>query len=148
MIIFNIDSLTNPLYIELTESWFYSDFFGLISWTILMFLNPLLLLSQDDPVVLVIVLVAVSLEKIFEHVLHGSVLRSFIESQVSALTQILDELNRVALAEDLDRGGQLLFFDPFILVSLIVGLESLPRKHSSQEVHCDITNTLHIVSTC
>ena len=40
--------------------------------------------------------------------------------------EILGELDGVALAEDLDGGGQFLLLDAFILVTLVVGLETLP----------------------
>ena len=122
-----------------------SDFLD-VFFDFLLFLKSVLLLAQDDPVVLVVILVAVALEKIFEHVPHSCVLRSFVESQVSALAEILHELNRVALAQNLNGSCQLLFFDPFVLVPLVVGLESLPRKHTSQEVHGNVTDTFHIIS--
>ena len=135
------------LYIELTESLErISDLLGLISGSVLVLFNALLLLPQDDPVVLVVILVAVSLEEIFEHVLHGRVLRSLIEPEVPALAEILHELDWVSLAEHFDGSGELLLLDPLILVPLVVGLESLPGEHSSQEVHGDVADALHVVS--
>ena len=111
-----------------------------------LFLHAFLLLGQDHPVVLVVVLVPVSLEQLLEHRPHRRVVRALIETQVSGLTQILRELDWVSLAEDFDRSSQLLLLDAFVLVLLVVGLESLPGQHSAQEVHGHITDALHIVS--
>ena len=123
-----------------------SHLLWLISRTILMLFNTILLLSKDDPVVLIVILVAVSLEEVLEHVSHGSVLRSLIKSEVSALTEILHKLNWVSLAENFNGSGEFLLLNSLILVSLVVCLESLPRKHSSQEVHSDIANAFHVIS--
>ena len=62
------------------------------------------------------------------------------------MAEILHKLNRVALAEHLNRGGQFLLLDPFILVPFVVGLEALPGEHSSEEVHGDVADALHVVS--
>ena len=62
------------------------------------------------------------------------------------MTEILHKLNWVALAEHLNRGGQFLLLDPFILVPFVVGLEALPGEHSSEEVHGDVADALHVVS--
>ena len=110
-----------------------------------MLLNAVLLLAKDDPVVLVVVLVAVALEKVLEHVAHAGVLRSLIKPEVPALTEVLDKLNGVTLAEDLDRGGQLLLLDALVLVALVVGLESLPGEHPPQEIHRHVPDALHVV---
>jgi len=123
-----------------------SDFLYVISDFFFPLFHFFFLFGQNDPVVLIVILVAVSLEEILEHVSHGTVLRSLIESQVSALAQILGELDWIAFAEHFDRGGQFLFLDAFILVTLVVSLESLPRKHASQEIHDQIADALHVVS--
>jgi len=95
---------------------------------------------------LIVVLVAIPLKQILEHISHGGVLRSLIKSQVACLTEIFGELHRVALAQNLNGGGQLLLFDSFIFVPLVVSLEPLPRKHASEEVHDNITNAFHVIS--
>ena len=110
-----------------------------------MLLNAVLLLAKDDPVVLVVVLVAVALEEVLEHVPHARVLGPLVEPEVPALTQVLDELDGVALAEHLDGGGQLLLLDALVLVALVVGLESLPGEHPPQEVHRHVPDALHVV---
>ena len=58
----------NEYYIEFSiiSSHFLDVIFGL-----LMLLNLVLLLAQNDPVILIVILVAVALEKIFEHGPHG-----------------------------------------------------------------------------
>ncbi len=110
-----------------SESNFFHVFFSLL----LALFHFLLLLCQDHPIVLIVILVTVSLEQVFEHVLHGTVLRPFIKSQVPALAQILGEFDRVSLAKSLNGSCKLLLFNSLILVPFVVGLESLPRKHSS-----------------
>jgi hypothetical protein len=122
-----------------------SDVFYVFSGFFFTLLHFLLLFSKDDPVVLVVILVAVSGEKVLEHVLHGAVLGSLVEPQVPALAEVLGELDRVSLAEDLNGGGELLLFDSFVFVALVVGLESLPREHSPEEVHHDVADALHVV---
>ena len=62
----------------------------------------LLLLVQNHPIVLIVVLVSVSLEEFPEHVSNSCVLRPLVEPQVSALAEILGELSWVALAQDLN----------------------------------------------
>jgi hypothetical protein len=111
-----------------------------------LFLQFVLLFTQNDPVVLVVILVAVALEQVLKHVPHDCVLGSLVEAEVSALAQVLHELNGITLAQHFDRGCQLLLLDPFVFVPLVVGLESLPREHSSQEVHGDVADALHVVS--
>ena len=56
------------------------------------------LLPQDHPVILVVIFVSVFLEELLEHGLHGTVLRFFIESKVSALAEIFGKLSRVTFA--------------------------------------------------
>lgn len=122
-----------------------SDVFYVLSGFLLALLHFLLLFGENDPVILVVILVAVSGEKVLEHVLHGAVLGTLVESQVSALAEVLGELDGVSLAEDLDRSGQLLLLDSFVLVPLVVGLESLPREHASEEVHHHVADALHVI---
>ena len=123
-----------------------SDVLYVFSGFLLALLHFLLLLGENDPIVLVVIFVAVAGEKVLEHVSHGRVLRTLVETQVAALAQVLHELNGVALAEHLDGGGQLLLLDSLVLVPLVVGLEALPRKHPSQEVHRNVSNALHVVA--
>lgn len=122
-----------------------SDVLYVFSGFLLALLHLLLLLGEDHPVVLVVVLVPVAREQVLEHVLHGAVLGTLVEPQVPALAEVLGELNGVSLAEDLDGGGELLLFDSFVLVALVVGLESLPGEHSSEEVHDHVADALHVV---
>ena len=122
-----------------------SDVLYVFSGFLLALLHFLLLLGENDPIVLVVILVAVAGEKVLEHVLHGAVLRALVEPQIPALAEVLGELDGVPLAEDLDGGGELLLFDPFVLVALVVGLESLPGQHSPQEVHHHVADALHVV---
>ena len=124
-----------------------SHFLGLIARSVLVFFDAVLLLAQNDPVVLVVVLVAVALEEVLEHVPHSGVLGSLVEAEVPALAEVLDELDGVALAEHLDGGGQLLLLDALVLVPLVVGLETLPGQHPPKEVHSDVADALHVVTT-
>lgn len=123
-----------------------SDFLDVLPGLLLPLLHFLLLLGQDDPIVLVVVLVAIPLEQVLKHALHRAVLRPFVEAEVPALAEVLGELNWVALAEHLDGGGQLLLLDALVLVALVVGLETLPGEHSPEEVHDHVANALHVVS--
>ena len=123
-----------------------SNFFDILLGLLFPLLSLLPHLVEPYPVILVVELVAVPLEQIFEHLLHGGVVGSLVESQISALAEVLGELNGVALAEDLNRSRQLLLLDPLILVPLVVGLKSLPRQRTSQKVHHHVSDALHVVS--
>ena len=123
-----------------------SDIFYVFSGFLLTLLHFLLLLGKDDPVVLVVILVSVSGEEVLEHVLHRAILRALVEPQVSALAEVLGELHGVSLAEDFNGGRELLLLDSFVLVALVVGLESLPGEHTSEEVHDHVADALHVVS--
>ena len=67
--------------------------------------------------------------------------------QVASVGQVLGELIGVVLAQNFDRGGQLLLFDLLVLLLLVRGLQTLPGEHASQEVHGDVANRLQIVSS-
>jgi hypothetical protein len=123
-----------------------SYFLNVLLHLLMLLLHALLLLAQDDPVVLVVVLVAVALEEVLEHVAHDGIRGSLVEPQVAALAEVLHELHGVALAEHLDGRGQLLLLDALVLVALVVGLEPLPRQHPPQEVHRHIADALHVVA--
>lgn len=130
------------------KSWSVS-FIGVLFFVLLLLLVKFfLLLGKNDPIVLVIVLVSALVEQFLEHVSHLRVVRALVESQVPASAQILGELSWVALAQNFDRCGQFLFFDALVLVPLVVGLKPLPWQHSSQEIHANVTNALHVISAC
>jgi hypothetical protein len=124
-------------------------FFRIILWSLIFFhitqISVFFLFGENDPIVLVVIIVAVAGEKILEHVFHGAVLRALVEPQIPALAEVLGELDGVPLAEDLDGGGELLLFDHLVLFALVAGLESLPGQHPPQEVHNHVADALHVV---
>lgn len=113
---------------------------------LLLLVQLLLLLGQNHPVVLVVVLVPALSEQLLEHASHLGVVWTLVEPQVPASAQILGELNGVSFAQDFNRGGQFLLFDSFVLVPLVVGLQTLPGQHASQKVHANVPNALHVIS--
>lgn len=125
---------------------FSDGILGLIPLLFLLLLNLFLLLAQNDPVVLVVVLIATLLEQILEHVSQEVVVWLFLKLQVPDVHQVLHKLIWIALAQGLDGCRQLLFFYPLVLVFLVVSLETLPWQHASKEVQGNIADRLQIVS--
>ena len=110
----------------------------------LVFLH-LVLLLQNDPIILIVMVIPIILEKFLEHGLVGAVGGLLIKLQTAALGEIVRELAGIAFAENLYGSGQFLLLDAVVLVPLVVCLESLPRQHTSQEVHGDVANSFHVV---
>ena len=125
----------------------HSFFLILLLHFFLFLLNFILLLSHNHPIVLIIKLVTTLIEKLLELTSHLRVVRTFVESQISACTQVLGELSWVSFAQNFNGCCKLFLLYPLVLVSLVVGLEPLPWQHSSQEIHAYITNAFHIIST-
>ena len=75
------------------------------------------------------------------------IIRSLLESQSSAIVQIHGKLSGKVLAEGLDRCRHFLFTDLVVLLFLVASLESLPGKGATQEVHEDIAEGLHVITT-
>lgn len=109
-------------------------------------LNFFFFVCEDNPIILVVIFVSTSAEQVLEHGSHRGVVGSLIEPQIPGLAEILGELNGVILAKNFDGGGKLLLLDPLILVLLVIGLKPLPWKHSPEEVHCNVSDTFHIIS--
>ena len=126
----------------LRKSYIWILFFVLFFFFVKLFL----FLCKNYPIVLIIILVSALSEKIFEHGSHLRVIGSFIKSEVSACAEIFGEFNRVTFAENFNWCGQFFLFNTFILVTFVIGFESLPWKHSSQEIHAYIADAFHIIS--
>jgi hypothetical protein len=123
-----------------------SDLSCFFSLLFLFLLDFLFLFIHDHPIVLVVVLVPVALEQLFKHAPHRCVVRSFVKSNISCLTQILGELHWISLAQHFDRSCEFLLFNSFILVPFIISFHPLPWQHSSQEIHVHVSNAFHVIS--
>ena len=75
-----------------------SYFLNVVLYALFTLLSLLLFFIENYPIVLIVEFVTISLKQILEHVSHRSVVRALVKSQISTLTQIFCELNRVALA--------------------------------------------------
>ena len=79
-----------------------SDFIQIFLDFFLTLFHFLLLLLQNHPVILIVILITISQEEILEHISHCSILRTLIESQISALAEVFGEFNRISFAKDFD----------------------------------------------
>ena len=104
---------------------------------------PLLL---EDPVVLVIVVVASLVHEVLENLAHVVVVWALLELQVATVLQVGVELFRESTSQCLDGRLHLFVLNPVILVVLVLSLEALPRQTAFQKVDQDETNAFQVVS--
>lgn len=93
-----------------------------------------------------VVCVTLASEQIAEHTPEVSNIGLGLELQRSAVGQVLGKLGRTSLAESGDGDGLLLFHNQLVLFGGRLGLESLPRKTSLEEVDQNVADGLEIVS--
>ena len=105
------------------------------------------LLFKHRPIKDVVVLVAERTEQDAEELTQVHVVRGLVEAQATAVVQIHGELRRESLAQHLDGCRHLLLADLLVLLFLGDGLESLPRKAAAVEVHQNVAERLHVVSS-
>ena len=102
---------------------------------------------EKSPIIFVVILVAEVLEKGTEQVLDVLVVWLVLEVEGSAVLHVGDELRWETLAEFFKVGHDLLLLDLLVLFLDSSGSKSLPREFSSQEVHEDVSETFHVVSS-
>ena len=88
----------------------------------------------QDPVILIVVIVATLIHQIFEYFSHVVVIRSFLEFQISAILQISVKFLWKSPRQRLNRCRHFLVLDSVILIVLILSLKALPRQISLQKV--------------
>jgi len=99
------------------------------------------------PIENVIVLEPFSNEQIPEQLPQVRVVGFVVESQRTAVIEVDGEFVGESSTEVFGRSRHLLLHDSVVLLLLGSGLESLPRERSSKEVHQDVTERFHIVTT-
>mmetsp|Transcript_1763 Transcript_1763/g.5240 ORF Transcript_1763/g.5240 Transcript_1763/m.5240 type:complete len:352 (+) Transcript_1763:405-1460(+) len=103
-------------------------------------------LLAQHPVELAVVGVVVGDEEVLEQALEVVVVRLVVEAQRAAVLKVDAELVRVALAEGLEGGRDLLLHDALVLLLLGVGAQALPGQRAAQEVHEHEAERLQIVA--
>jgi len=105
------------------------------------------LLFQHCPVESVVVLVVQGSEEDPEQLSEIHVVGSLFEAKTSAVVQIHGKLCGESLAENFNRCWHFLLTNFLVLLFLGGGLESLPGQTSSVEVHQDVAQRLHVVTS-
>lgn len=119
----------------------------------------------DRPVEDIVILEALAHEEIAEELAEVRVVRLIVEAQCSAVVEVdaksagirvrpfhdvsvaWDPLVRESTAKELCGRGHLLLHNAVVLLLLGGSLETLPGERPSEEVHEDISQRFHVVST-
>jgi hypothetical protein len=101
----------------------------------------------EDPIVLIVVIVASLVHEILEYLSHVVVIRPLLKLQVPAIIEVSMELLWHSPCQRLNRGLDLLVLNPIVLVILILSLKALPRKCALKDVNQDESNRLKVVSS-
>jgi hypothetical protein len=107
------------------------------------FLDSLL----NRPIENVIVLETFTDEEIPEELAKVRVVGFVVESKRTAVVEVNGEFVGETTAEVFGRSRHLLLHDSVVLLLLGSSLESLPRERSTKEVHENVTERFHIVTT-
>ena len=75
------------------------------------------------------------------------VVGSFLEPEAPAVVEIHGELSRETFAENFHGSRHLLLADLFVLLFLGGGLQALPRQTASVEIHQDVAQAFHVVTS-
>jgi len=81
----------------------------------------------EDPVILAVIFVTTSLQKLTEEATHIVVVRAFVEIQIFAILQVLRELFWARTSQLLNSCLNLLLLDTIILVIFVLAGKTLPR---------------------
>lgn len=103
--------------------------------------------SLDRPVEHVIILETLPNKKVTEELAKVGVVRLVIEAKSTRVVQEDAKLVGKATAKDIGRCRHLFFHYPVVLLLLGSGLEALPRKSATQEVHKYVCERLEVVAT-
>jgi len=105
------------------------------------------LLLQHRPVEGVVVLVVEGAEEDPEELPEIHVVGSLLEAETAAVVEIHRELGRKTFAENFHWSRHLLLADLLVLLFLGGGLQSLPRQTASVEIHQDVPQAFHVVTS-
>jgi len=105
------------------------------------------LLLQHGPVEGVVVLVVQGAEEDPEELPEIHVVRSLLEAETAAVVEIHGELGWETFAENLHWSRHLLLADLLVLLFLGGGLQSLPGQTASVEIHEDVAQAFHVVTS-
>ena len=100
-----------------------------------------------EPIESPVAVPALGLHEVVEHLPVLVVVGLVEEVEAAHVLQILGELVRIALAEDLDGRGALRVADLLIALLERVGLEALPGQRAAQEVHEHVAERLEVVAS-
>jgi hypothetical protein len=103
--------------------------------------------ALDRPVEDVVILEALTNEKVAEELAEVRVIRLIVKAKRAGVIQENAELVGEAAAKDIGRSSHLLFHNPVIFLLLSSSLESLPREGAAQEVHEDVGKRLEVITT-
>lgn len=109
--------------------------------------GSVLLVLVDGPVEDVIVLEGLADEEVAENLAQVGVIGLVIKAQRTGVVQVNGELVGETTAEDLGRGGHLLFHDTVVLLLLGSSLQTLPGERTTAEVEHDITQRFHVIAS-
>jgi len=101
----------------------------------------------EDPIVLIVVIVASLVHEVLEYLSHVVVIRPLLKLQVPAIIEVSMELLWHSPCQRLNRGLDLLVLDPIVLIILILSLKALPRECALKEVNQDESDRLEVVSS-
>lgn len=99
------------------------------------------------PVEDIIILEALTNKEVTEELAKVGIIRLVVEAKSTSVVQKDAKFARKATAEDISGCRHLLFHDPVVLLLLGSGLESLPRKGATQEVHQHIRERFKVITT-
>uniref|UniRef100_A0AAG5D9D6 Uncharacterized protein n=1 Tax=Anopheles atroparvus TaxID=41427 RepID=A0AAG5D9D6_ANOAO len=101
---------------------------------------------EHIPVEYVVVDEALPVEERAKQLAQVAVVGSLDEVHVAAVGEVEAELTREALAQLLDRRGQLLLRNALVLLALVGRLQALPRQRAEVEVHQHVAERLEVVA--
>jgi len=105
------------------------------------------LLLQHGPVEGVVVLVVQGSEEDPKQLPEIHVVWSLLEAETTAVVEIHGELGWETFAENFHWSRHLLLADLLILLFLGGGLQSLPWQAASVEIHQDVAQAFHVVTS-
>lgn len=106
-----------------------------------------LLVLVDSPVENIVVLEALTNEKVSENLAKVAVVGLIVEAERSSIVQVDGKLIRETTAEDLGGGGHLLLHNAVVLLLLGRSLQTLPGKRATAEVKHDVAQGLHVITS-
>ena len=101
----------------------------------------------EDPIVLIVVIMASFVHEILENLSHVVVIGSLLKFQVPAIIEVSIELFWHSPCQSFNRGTDFLVLDPVVLVIFIFSLKALPRECAFEEINENKSYGLEVVSS-